>query len=168
MFIRKKISVFKLSVIALSAVLSHSSMAHEEPMEAGWCESGQIQVLGTFNLNERLLVKFRDEQDAVCANYNYRSCGQFDDDYGLATRIAGSMCHSFSSDEISGRSNGDHRTVRPIFHGPVTIMNAQSAHHSIYTLSQGLHFSCGYCEADGVAVEAEVEVEVEQAPAEFE
>ncbi len=133
----------QLSIAIVASTFALGVSAHEEAIEKGWCANGEIKILGTFNLNKILLEKFRDEQDAVCTQY--RSCGQFDDDYDLSFRAAGSICHSFSSDELAYRSRGDHLTVRPIFHSPVTMKNAEENHHEIYSIDQGVEFSCGYC-----------------------
>lgn len=142
-------------VVCVSIVASFfapGANAHQEPIESGWCANGEIHILGTFNLNQLLLEKFRNEQDAVCNLY--RSCGQFDDDYDLSFRTAGAICHSFSSDELAYRSQGDHLTVRPIFHSPVTMKNSEQNHHEIYSIEQGVEFSCGYCVIQSLEAES--------------
>ncbi|TQV86470.1 hypothetical protein [Aliikangiella coralliicola] len=120
------------------------AIAHEEAMESDWCGGGEITILGYFKLNAALLKNFKGEDNAVCSQL--RSCGQFDDDdYGISRRTALNICRSFSEAELEVRTIGDHETVRPIFYAPASIKNSELNHHVLYSISQGVEFSCGMC-----------------------
>ena len=146
----------KMGVLAsalLFAPLIGTVAAHDEPMDSNWCSGGQITILGHFQLNQSLLKKFKGEENAVCNNL--KSCGQFDDDdYSIANRTALSICSSLSVTELLIKTNGDNDTVRPIFYSPINFKNSEVNHHLLYTISQGLEFSCGQCSLD-VMEEAE-------------
>ncbi|NVJ59943.1 MAG: hypothetical protein HWE27_06105 [Gammaproteobacteria bacterium] len=124
-------------------VIGLNAFAHEEPMEKGWCSQGNIQIMGTFNFTAALLERFRSEQNPVCNQY--KSCGQFDDDYSLAIRAGNSLCHSFDIEEREFKNQGDFGTVRLIIHGPASLKNSEKSHHLLYDIRQGAHFSCAVC-----------------------
>lgn len=137
-------ALLKHSLAIALSVTSLSILSHEQAMEKGWCAAGTISILGNFSLNKPLLEKFKGEENAVCNQL--RSCGQFDDDdYTISTRAATSLCHSFSEAELEYRTTGDHQTVRAIIHSPVTAKNSEDSHHELYSIDQGIEFSCGIC-----------------------
>lgn len=134
----------KMVITLLATIVSGLACAHEEAMDSSWCEGGQIEILGHFQLNHNLLEKFKGEDNAVCSQL--KSCGQFDDDdYGVSMRAASALCSSFSESELLLRVNGYHDTVRPIFYSPVNFKNSETNHHILYSLSQGIEFSCARC-----------------------
>lgn len=136
--------------LALSSTLIH---AHEEPMEAGWCKAGKVTIIGHFKLNQDILSLFKGPENAVCLLQ--KSCGQFDDDdYSVGLRAASSLCHMYSAAELEFRHNADHLTVRPIFYSPNSFRNSEVNHHSLYSIAQGVEFSCGICK---ISAERKVE-----------
>jgi hypothetical protein len=146
------------TAITLGFSLSGAAIAHEEALNSGWCSGGQISILGQFKLNKTLLQQFAKESSGVCSQL--KSCGQFDDEYGVAFRTAGALCHSFSEAELTYKNIGDHLSVRAIFHSPATMKNSEANHHDLYSFEQGLEFSCGLCELDNsVAKDEERAVE---------
>lgn len=149
-----------LSSLATALMLSFGVIAHEEPMESDWCSGGQIAVLGHFSLNHKLLAKFKGETNAVCSQF--KSCGQFDDDdYNVSWRTAHSFCAAFSEAEINRSAVDDDGTVRPIFYLPLSFKNSEVNHHLLYSIDQGIEFSCAACSfTDEVRGETEGRVEV--------
>lgn len=140
-------ALFKHSLAIALSITSLSVVSHEQAMEKGWCASGTISILGHFSLNKPLLEKFKGEENAVCSQL--RSCGQFDDDdYTISTRAATSLCHSFSEAELEYRTTDDHLTVRAIIHSPVTAKHSEVSHHELYSIEQGIEFSCGICRVE--------------------
>lgn len=131
-----------LAVVGMSA--GFSVWAHDEALEAGWCRSGTITVLGEFSLKQPLLRQFKGDSGLVCGQL--KSCGHFDDDdYTIARRAAEGLCRAFSEQELAYAGQGHDGTVRPIFHSPAVFKNSEVDHHSLYQLTQGIQFSCGYC-----------------------
>ncbi|MGX5172887.1 hypothetical protein ACUR5C_02515 [Aliikangiella sp. IMCC44653] len=138
------------TAVMLGAGVSSTAFAHEEAINTGWCSGGQITILGQFKLNQALLQQFAKESSGVCSQL--KSCGQFDDEYGVAYKTAGALCHSFSEAELTYKNIGDHLSVRAIFHSPATMKNSEANHHTLYSFEQGLEFSCGLCELGDSAV----------------
>ncbi|MBZ9611583.1 hypothetical protein [Rheinheimera maricola] len=134
----------KLMLAAVGIITGCSALAHEEALESGWCRGGTITVLGEFSLKQPLLLQFKGDSGLVCGQL--KSCGHFDDDdYTIALRAAEGLCRAFSEQELAYAEQGYDGTVRPIFHGPGVFKNSESEHHSLYQLTQGIQFSCGYC-----------------------
>lgn len=146
----------KLSISALCLLLPFTLSAHEEALDNGWCAGGQVTVLGQFSLTAPVLSKFKGADNAVCNQL--KSCGQFDDDdYTAARRAADAFCHQLSEVELaSSKTSSDNGTVRPIFHAPAVVKNAELQHHELYSVNQGLSFSCGVCRLRVVATPVQV------------
>lgn len=136
----KKIGFALLILITYSKYV----IAHDEAMESGWCEGGEVSILGHFQLNENLLAEFKGDENPVCTQY--KSCGQFDDDdYRVSRRTALGFCQSLSSAELTQVIFNDHHTVRPIFYAPENFKNKDANHHKLYAIAQGIEFSCAIC-----------------------
>jgi hypothetical protein len=133
-----------ISTAIVSCVLSSASFAHEEALESQWCQGGQISILGQFQLHSKLLQTFMQESE-VCSEL--KSCGQFDDDFTGARAAAHGTCAMYT---VASKTYGDHGTIRPIFTAPTSIKNDFSAHHDLYSIDQGVSFSCGYCDMSEV------------------
>jgi len=137
-----KITKPALAIAILSASMAVPTFAHEEALEQGWCQGGNISILGTFQLYEKSLTYFQQETQ-VCTEL--KSCGQFDDDFGTARHAASGLCSTLAEAEKKFTNNGDDGTVRPIFDAPTTIKDSDSNHHLLYSIDQGVTFSCGLC-----------------------
>lgn len=118
--------------------------SHEEPTETGWCQYGQVQILGQFTFNQKLLQIYQEPTSQVCNQA--KTCGEFDD-YKLARNVADNLCASYNDAELKGSTNGDYGTIRAVFHQPASFKNSEAAHHQLYSISQGLVFSCARCVA---------------------
>jgi hypothetical protein len=138
-------NLINLSFASLCFVLPLTLVAHEEPLDNGWCAGGQISVLGQFSLTAPVLSKFKGKENPVCSQL--KSCGQFDDDdYTAARRAADAFCHQLSEVELeSSKTTSDNGTVRPLIHAPAVVKHAELMHHELYSINQGLSFSCGVC-----------------------
>jgi hypothetical protein len=135
----------KVGFAALCLLLPLTLSAHQEALDNGWCAGGQITVLGQFSLTAPVLSKFKGKENAVCNQV--KSCGQFDDDdYTAARRAADAYCHQLSEVELeNSKTSSDNGTVRPVFHAPAVVKHAELRHHELYSVNQGLSFSCGVC-----------------------
>jgi hypothetical protein len=129
-----------ISAVIIGCTISSASLAHEEALESQWCQGGQITILGQFQLHSKLLQTFMQESE-VCTEL--KSCGQFDDDFSGARAAAQGTCSMYT---VASKTYGDHGTIRPIYTSPTSIKNGFSAHHELYSIDQGVSFSCGYCD----------------------
>lgn len=132
-----------LSAALLSLSVLGSVSAHEEPLETGWCQGGSITILATMKLYHKPLTYFKSESQ-VCSDL--KSCGQFDDDdFKTARTAADGLCSTLAEAEKTLQQLGDDGTVRPIFISPNSIKDSDVNHHLLYSIDQGVEFSCGLC-----------------------
>lgn len=71
-----------------------------------------------------------------------QTCGEFDDDYHVARRMAFNYCNTFATGPNNLTSTGDGNVVA-ILTGPSTLI--ETGHHADYTLSQGMTGICARC-----------------------
>lgn len=71
-----------------------------------------------------------------------QTCGEFDDDYNVARRMAFNLCNTFATG-VPSLASSDNGSVVAILTGPSTLITP--AHHADYTLSQGLSGICARC-----------------------
>ncbi len=138
-------------MVAANMMASATVLAHEEPIEGEWCRNGNVVILGEFTLTPLHLTRFKRFAEDVCpasgmGDVNTKSCGQFDDEYGLARAATNNLCSSLAYDLRNVSTYGDDGTVRPIFYGPESMKNSDNNHHDVYSITQGVKFACGLCE----------------------
>ncbi|MBV7317287.1 hypothetical protein [Shewanella sp. NIFS-20-20] len=139
-------------LVSLAVCFSVTAFAHEEPIEGRWCSGGQIKVLGEFSIMPLHLSRFARNEEPTCepvnGDINTRSCGQFDDEYGVARMAAAQLCHTLAYSDARTSIDADDGSVKPIFYGPESLRNTQENHHEVYTIQQGVNFACGLCEME--------------------
>ena len=72
------LTTIKKTALVLLAIIVYPNnvMAHDEAIQSGWCEGGEVAILGNFQLNGNFLRKFKGEENPVCTQL--KSCGQFE------------------------------------------------------------------------------------------
>ncbi|MCL2916069.1 hypothetical protein L2725_20210 [Shewanella corallii] len=124
------------------------AQAHEEPIDTEWCEGGRVVLLGKFTLHGNQLQRYANyvEENGVCPGgddgVSTKTCGQFDDEYGVGRSASSNLCSQFAY--RVGR--GDDGTVKPIFYEPASFRDGDPNHHELYSVKQGVVFACGLCE----------------------
>ncbi|MBN8741050.1 MAG: hypothetical protein BGP24_20200 [Lysobacterales bacterium 69-70] len=71
-----------------------------------------------------------------------QTCGEFDDDYNVARRMAFNLCNTFATG-LPSLTSTDNGSVVAILTGPSTLI--APGHHADYTLSQGMTGICARC-----------------------
>lgn len=69
-----------------------------------------------------------------------QTCGDFDDDYGVARALALSACMGYVGE---GTAFPDGGLVVPVFEGPQTFLSPN--HHAAYQITQGISGDCVLC-----------------------
>lgn len=77
-----------------------------------------------------------------------QTCGEFDDDYKVARRMAFNLCNTYTTSSTAAAST-DNGSVVAILTGPSTLIATD--HHADYTLSQGMSGICARCVAADTA-----------------
>ena len=137
-----------------SIILSTAVFAHEEPIEEQWCQNGNIIIIGEFKFTPLHLTRFDRYSKDVCPNFDggidieSKSCGQFDDEFGITRAATAHLCHSIAYDLRDVSLDSSIGTVRPIFYGPESIKNSDKNHHKVYSIVQGVHFAWGLCKME--------------------
>lgn len=143
----------------LSASLAASVSAHNPLEHPDWCtENGRLVVVDEFawegEVLSRIVRKERDGGDscpsAASGGRATRTCGQFDDDWGVVNARAAGHCDRFAV-RFVGATHPDHGTVIPIAEGPEAYKD-EERHHERYRARMGLRAMCVRCEP--VALEA--------------
>lgn len=134
-----------LLVASLSA-FGHGPSPHER-----FCSGGQPVVVAQFNYTPLQLQQYADcladpqnactQEMPIDAGCSLATCGEFDDDYGVATRLAYNYCAAFDTSS-SGSGIG---STRADVDGPSQYYSA--AHHLDYSFSGSLYGSCLRCAA---------------------
>lgn len=75
-----------------------------------------------------------------------QTCGDFDDDYGVARALALSACMSYVGEGTEFPEGG---LVLPVFDGPQTFLGQN--HHADYQITQGISGTCALCPDDEVS-----------------
>ncbi|WP_257389590.1 hypothetical protein [Tahibacter caeni] len=154
---------FRTTAILLLAALP--AFAHDPLPDVDWCAGGRVAPKEEFRLGSPDLDRYRiclkqlggrksagtDEPPACptsigpvptkpCPN---QTCGEFDDDYHVAQRMALNHCRRLYSASTSLQSTAG--SVVAIIEGPASILD--TSHHSDYSLSEGVSGFCAVCEA---------------------
>lgn len=148
------------TIVCLGALLlSAACGAHERLSSVTWCAGGTVRTTGTFSFSAQDLADYSaclhsgaciDNSAATpigstaakggsCSTMN---CGQFDDDYGVAARMADYHCAAFAYRPASPAIR-DEGSVLPMITAPASYNG--STHHSDFRLRQGLSGTCAVC-----------------------
>ena len=73
-------------------------------------------------------------------NFDERSCGIFDDDYGVTKRMTVSYCAAYST---ASKDGSDFGTVVAEVVGPASFNGTD--HHKLYSIDEGVSGMCGRC-----------------------
>lgn len=162
-----------LSTVLTLCIASPTATAHERLPSASWCEGGTLQVLGAFDFSPADLSAFAlclhsgacadpasvpsplrsaapstpaaattgPGNDSACS---LRTCGEFDDDYGLGARLADHHCAAFRFTPHP-RTLPDEGEAIPVIDAP-ELFNLDN-HHRDYRRHMGLSGSCIVCRA---------------------
>lgn len=118
-----------------------------------FCPGGQAVVVAQFNFAPSQLQQYAAcladplnactaemPPDAGCA---LETCGEFDDDYGVASRLAFNYCATF---DVSPSGSGTGSTLATV-NGPPQYNSA--THHQAYSFSGSLYGTCHRCTPRG-------------------
>lgn len=143
--------------IAISAMvmwvgITGSVMAHNPLDHPDWCtENSRLVIVDEFEWDGRDLVeetRSRGDDDTCQASASRgvgtRTCGQFDDDWGVANGLAANHCADFRVHFV-GATHPDHGTVVHIAEGPEAFVH-EDDHHERYRARMGLRAHCVRCE----------------------
>jgi hypothetical protein len=132
-------------------VASASAFGHGPSPHDRFCSGGQPVVVAQFNYTPSQLQEYAaclaDPLNSCTAEMPpnagcpLETCGEFDDDYGVANRLAYNYCATFA---MSSSGNGIGST-RADVEGPPQYFSA--AHHLDYSFSGSLYGSCLRCAA---------------------
>jgi hypothetical protein len=159
-----RIPNWKTFALTAFAVIGQAN-AHEPLPSAQWCANGRVEWVGDFAFGGAAIQGYATcLRSGVCPDpvawpvglrsgggspppvgggtCNPQNCGQFDDDYGVAARMAHSACSVYNLPPLSG-PNIDFGTTTPVIHFPVTFNSAD--HHALYVANQGLSGACARC-----------------------
>jgi hypothetical protein len=130
-------------------VASAPVLAHGPSPQDRFCPGGQPVVVAQFNYTPLQLQQYGDcladplnactqdmPPDNNCA---LMTCGEFDDDYGVANRLAFNYCATFDTSS-TGTGTG---STRAQVTGPSTY--SSPSHHLDYSFSGSLYGSCLRC-----------------------
>ncbi len=140
-------------------LLSATAGAHERLASPTWCAGGTVRTTGSFAFSAQDLSDYSaclhsgacvDNSAATpigstaakggsCSTMN---CGQFDDDYGVAARMADYHCAAFAFRPASPAIR-DEGSVLPMITAPASYNG--STHHADFRLRQGLSGTCAVC-----------------------
>lgn len=143
-------------------LLCADAVAHERLTVPDWCEGGQIRILGSFEFSAQDLAAYAacvrtgscvdvtvtatpnalGRGGADSGSCSIRSCGEFDDDYGVAARLADRHCAAFAF-RPNPRRHRDEGSVIPMISSPAQFNLAE--HHGDYAFEQGLSGMCAVC-----------------------
>lgn len=126
-------------------VASASAFGHGDSPNDRLCSGGQSVVVAQFNFTPSQLQQYAaclaDPLNACTAEMppdagcTLETCGEFDDDYGVASRLAFNYCATFDVSSSSG--------IRATVDGPQQYYSA--THHQSYSFSGSLYGSCRRC-----------------------
>ncbi|MEE4304898.1 MAG: hypothetical protein V2J19_12195 [Wenzhouxiangella sp.] len=143
-----------IAAALLSASLAAPVAAHNPLEHPDWCtENGRLVVVEEFAWDgetlARIVRKERESGGDSCsssqsAGSGTRTCGQFDDDWGIVNSRATGHCDGFVV-RFEGATHPDHGTVIHIAEGPEAF-NDEERHHDRYRARMGLRAMCVRCE----------------------
>lgn len=139
-------------VVLLAAGLVTPLWAHNPLDHPDWCtENGRLVVVDEFSWDGEALAAFvrKEQEDGSCSTRESRdqgtkTCGQFDDDWGIVNARAAGHCGDFAV-RFEGATHRDHGTVIHIAEGPEAF-NDEGKHHERYRATMGLGAMCVRCE----------------------
>lgn len=131
-------------LVASAPALGHGVSPHDR-----FCSGGHSVVVATFNFSPLQLQQYAaclaDPLNACTAEMPpeagcaLETCGEFDDDYGVANRLAYNYCATF---DLSASGSGPGST-RAAVDGPPQFLSA--THHQTYSFSGSLYGACQRC-----------------------
>lgn len=140
---------FRMLISACLFVASASALAHGPSPHERFCSGGQRVVVAQFNYTPLQLQQYgaclADPLNACTSwmppesNCSLMTCGEFDDDYGVANRLAFNYCATF---DTSSTGTGSGSTLAEVT-GPSTYSSMN--HHLDYSFSGSLYGSCLRC-----------------------
>ena len=146
-------------VFGLLALFAGVAQAHPTLPDVTWCSSGRAMPVGSFQFTPQQVQDYANcLYSGICngatlpptsnargsgGDCTVEHCGQFDDDYNAARRLAGSQCSAYAQPWTRGH-NPDWGTVVEVISQPVSY-NGED-HHAAYRAMQGLVGQCARCE----------------------
>ncbi|MCC5866688.1 MAG: hypothetical protein JJU31_16320 [Wenzhouxiangella sp.] len=145
-------------------LLATDAVAHNPLEHPDWCSDGaRLVVVDEFAwTGEELRIRGREADEAVLDQREKgdscpaggdsslpagsRICGQFDDDWLQAFRLASSHCKQFAV-SYPNAGNQDYGTVVMIATAPEEFLD-DDHHHELYDLALGLSGACVRCEPE--------------------
>lgn len=156
---------FRTIAILLLAALP--AYAHDPLPSADWCADGRVRPKEEFHLGSPDLERYRVCLKEIAGRKSARSdggdappacptsigpvptrpcpnqtCGEFDDDYHVAQRMALNHCRRLYAASTFIQSTAG--SVVAIIEGPASILDG--SHHSDYSLTEGVSGFCAVCE----------------------
>jgi hypothetical protein len=146
-------------VFGLLLMGAGAAQAHPPLPDVAWCSGGRPMPVGSFQFSPQQVQDYANcLYGGICngapaptttyargsgGNCTVEHCGQFDDDYNAARRMAGSQCSAYAQPWARGH-NPDWGTVVELIDQPGSY-NAED-HHTAYRAMQGLAGQCARCE----------------------
>lgn len=146
----------QLSALLL-VLVAGATRGHEPLPSPVWCSHGRAVAVAQFQFTPVQIQSYADcLRLGICAQTNpisasarggsgdcsVQHCGQFDDDYGVARRMAFNRCSTYSQPTPTP-SNPDLGSAIELIASPVSF-NA-SSHHTDYSALEGLSGQCVRC-----------------------
>lgn len=135
----------------LAAGFAASASAHNPLDHPDWCTQGRLVVVDEFEWDGESLARIVNEErkadrctDTKSRRSGTRTCGQFDDDWGVVNSRAAHHCDRFAVRFVDA-GHRDHGTVIHIAEGPAAF-NDERRHHERYSAKMGLRAMCIRCE----------------------
>ncbi len=133
------------------------AQAHDPLPSPVWCSNGRPYAVTQFQFSPAQIQSYADcLRLGICAetapisatarggsgDCSTQHCGQFDDDYGVARRMAFARCSAYSQPTPT-RSNPDLGSAIELIASPASFNT--SSHHTDYSAGQGLLGQCVRC-----------------------
>jgi hypothetical protein len=138
-------------VLALAGTVAQ---AHEPLPSTEWCSSGRAYAVAQFQFTPAQIQSYADcLRSGMCVEpsatargsaggCSTQHCGEFDDDYGVARRMAYNRCSGYSQPTPT-RSNPDRGSAIELIFSPGSFNSA--SHHQDYAAGQRLDGQCVRC-----------------------
>jgi hypothetical protein len=129
------------------------AQAHDPLPNVQWCSTGRVYAVAQFQFTPAQIQTYADcLRSGMCLDTSATArggggcstqhCGEFDDDYGVARRMAYNRCSGYSQPAPT-RSNPDRGSAIELIASPASF-NSDS-HHADYAAGQGLEGQCVRC-----------------------
>lgn len=140
--------MFRISLGLSALLLAGAAFAHQTLATENWCANGVVEPVAEFTFTAAELGAYKTcLHGGRCApgmspanNFDLRTCGQFDDDWGVTKRMAVSHCAAYST---TSKDGSDFGTVVAEVAGPASFNGAD--HHKHYSINEGVSGMCGRC-----------------------